>query len=198
MAERLTGRRRADTPFDSLPETGREVHDTDPGGNHTPRQVAEQVKHLRLLADTYDGVDAEEWAEAADTIERLHKAEQVARDVRKMYDDRRDALIATHQALVQTRAALDAVTSALLLHKNEISRLKGDNTSPRTEYRVTWQRQDEAKKRAFYQTRKGAEACAERQRTARGDMDWLDEPVAKIVYGPVIEHRDVGLWAAEE
>lgn len=48
-----------------------EIHDPDPDGNHTPRRVSEQVAHLRLLADTYDGVDAEEWAEAADTIERL-------------------------------------------------------------------------------------------------------------------------------
>lgn len=38
-----------------------------------PGREWEQVKHLRLLADTYDGVDAEEWAEAADTIERLCK-----------------------------------------------------------------------------------------------------------------------------
>lgn len=51
-----------------------EIHDPNPDGNHTPQQISEQVAHLRVLADNYDGEDAEDWSSAADTIERLDAA----------------------------------------------------------------------------------------------------------------------------
>lgn len=62
------------------------------------------------------------------------------------------------------------------------------------EYRVTWQREGQARKRALYQTADGAKRCAERQRSAAEEMDWLASPLPPIVYGPVIEEREVGEW----
>lgn len=62
------------------------------------------------------------------------------------------------------------------------------------EYRVIWQREGQAKKRALYQTHEGANVCADRQETAREDMDWLQEPLPEIVFGPVIERREVADW----
>lgn len=66
---------------------------------------------------------------------------------------------------------------------------------PQTEFRVTWQREGQKPKRALYQTEKGAEACAERQRSAASEMEWLETPVPPIVSGPFIERREVGPWA---
>ena len=63
-----------------------------------------------------------------------------------------------------------------------------------TEYRVIWQREGQAKKRALYQTRAGARACAERQRTASAEMDWVEPPLLPLIFGPVIESREVGAW----
>lgn len=71
-----------------------------------------------------------------------------------------------------------------------------------TEYLVIWQRKGTGVKRALYQTLAGAQRCAERQRTARAEMDWLNDPElsrderpAEIVYGPIIRQREVGPWA---
>jgi hypothetical protein len=61
------------------------------------------------------------------------------------------------------------------------------------EYRVVWQREGQAKKRSLYQTAAGAQRCAERQRSAAEEMDWLDRRPAAIVFGPVIEEREVGV-----
>ena len=69
-----------------------------------------------------------------------------------------------------------------------------EDAAPRREYRVIWQREGTAKKRAFFQTLAGAEGHAVRQVNARGDMDWLEEPVPEITYGPIIESREVGPW----
>lgn len=63
------------------------------------------------------------------------------------------------------------------------------------EYRVIWQRQGQAKKRRSYQTRSGVLACAEVQKSATDEMDWLSVPVSPLVFGPVIEQREVGDWA---
>lgn len=65
----------------------------------------------------------------------------------------------------------------------------------RFEFRVTWQRKGQAPKRAHYQTEKGARACAERQRSAEEEMDWLPTPLPPIVAGPFIERREVGAWS---
>lgn len=62
------------------------------------------------------------------------------------------------------------------------------------EYRVIWQREDWPLRREIYQTLKGAERCAERQRTAEWEMNWLEGRVAPISFGPVIECREVGEW----
>lgn len=62
------------------------------------------------------------------------------------------------------------------------------------EYRVIWQRKGQAKKRALYQTLAGAKACAERQETARDEMEWLPVPLPEIIYGPVVDARSVGEW----
>jgi hypothetical protein len=69
---------------------------------------------------------------------------------------------------------------------------------------VIWQRDGRPKTRALYQTLEGAKKCVERQRTAREEMDWLndlesplgDRRPAEIVFGPVIEHREVGSWSS--
>ena len=66
------------------------------------------------------------------------------------------------------------------------------------EYLVIWRREGQAKKRAIYQTRAGAIQCAERQVTAQGEVTWLDEPIPAIVYGPVIEQREVQEWVPSE
>lgn len=62
------------------------------------------------------------------------------------------------------------------------------------EYRVVWQREGQARKRAVYQTQAGALACMERQRTAAAEMDWLPEPLKPLTFGPVLEERTVGPW----
>lgn len=64
----------------------------------------------------------------------------------------------------------------------------------RQEWRVIWQREGQAKKRALYQTLEGARACADRQRTACEEMEWLTTPLPEIIFGPNIESRDVGEW----
>lgn len=64
------------------------------------------------------------------------------------------------------------------------------------EYRVIWQREGQAgKRRQFYQTRAGAERCAERQRTAAAEIDWVEGGIPPLIFGPVIEERTVGKWA---
>lgn len=70
------------------------------------------------------------------------------------------------------------------------------DAATRREYRVIWQREGQAKKRALYQTLKGAQDCADRQMTARDEMDWLDEyrRPPEIVFGPIVERREVGTW----
>jgi hypothetical protein len=71
----------------------------------------------------------------------------------------------------------------------------------KAEFRVIWQREGKPRTRALYQTLKGANRCVERQRTAREDMDWLnddesDRRPTEIVFGPIIEQRLVGDWEA--
>ncbi len=63
------------------------------------------------------------------------------------------------------------------------------------EYRVIWQREGQEKKRALYQTYKGAFTCAKRQRLARVEMEWVHTPIAEICFGPIIESRYVGPWS---
>jgi hypothetical protein len=66
----------------------------------------------------------------------------------------------------------------------------------RIEYRVVWRRQGQAQNRAaIYQTRDGAIRCAERQASARDEMEWVDPPLPPVVVGPVIEQREVTPWA---
>jgi len=57
-----------------------------------------------------------------------------------------------------------------------------------------WQREGQAKKHRYYQTVEGARACAERQRSAAEEMDWLSSPLPEIVWGPYIAGRKVGPW----
>lgn len=64
------------------------------------KAASDQVAHLRLLAETYDGVDAEDWAQAADTIERLLLIVSSALDHCK-----RGRFIATEQVLDAALAA---------------------------------------------------------------------------------------------
>lgn len=64
------------------------------------------------------------------------------------------------------------------------------------EYRVVWRREGQARKRAVYQTRGGAIRCAERQTSARDEMEWVEPPLPPIVVGPVIEQREVTPWAS--
>jgi hypothetical protein len=74
----------------------------------------------------------------------------------------------------------------------------------KAEFRVTWQREGSVKTSRLYQTLEGASRCVERQRTAREEMEWLNDPESplgdrrpsEIVFGPVIEQRLVGDWAA--
>lgn len=68
--------------------------------------------------------------------------------------------------------------------------------SPHTEFRVSWQRVGQARKRSLYQTRAAAVRCAERQASARDEMDWLPEPLPELTGPPVIEEREVGPWVA--
>lgn len=70
----------------------------------------------------------------------------------------------------------------------------GDESAGRWEYRVIWRREgQDGDRRAIYQTLVGAERCADRQRTAADEMDWVR--VKPLVYGPVIDARPVGIWS---
>ena len=68
------------------------------------------------------------------------------------------------------------------------------------EFRVIWQREGQEKKRVLYQTHVAALRCAKTQETAREDMTWLNEPgyadlrPAEIVFGPIIQVREVSEW----
>ena len=68
------------------------------------------------------------------------------------------------------------------------------------EYRVRWQRLGLPKRRSIWQTLSAASREVDRQRDAHEDMDWLiredgtDDRPPRIVWGPVIEHREVGDW----
>jgi hypothetical protein len=84
-----------------------------------------------------------------------------------------------------------------------VSLVAGIDSASRYEYRVSWQREGQQRKRVLYQTLRGAEHCAEQQRTASEDMYWLNVPYKdedcrppEIVDGPFIECRVVGEWDA--
>lgn len=62
------------------------------------------------------------------------------------------------------------------------------------EFRVIWQREGAAKRRVLYQTLNGALECIKRQESASAEMTWLDPPLPKLVYGPLLQSRITEEW----
>lgn len=89
------------------------IYDPNPDGNHTPQQISEQVAHLRLLADNYDGVDAEDWSSAADTIERLDALLRGREGVAALACELLDALKPWQEQNAAVRTAATRLTIAL-------------------------------------------------------------------------------------